>query len=164
MNLHHEMSFKIPPNNKEPRNPFFDDHNAVIVHILESQTADRRKKILKVGGGGSWRNLGGRLSSSSFFSSSSPSSSSSSATSWAFPSPGCRCHVRRKAGRGRGGSPKGGCGPSDPSRVRSHPCQIYLTSNGHPSHGQSLSRAVLMLFCRALLDVGVNDFRWFLMN
>ena len=149
MNLHHEMSFKIPPNNKEPRNSFFDDPNAIIVHILESQTADRRKKILKVGGGGSWRNLGGRLSSSSFFSSSSPSSSSSSssATSWAFPSPGCRCHVRRKAGgRGRGGwQPKGGWGPSsaDPSRVRSR-SQIYLASNGVLSNGH-LARVVQWL-------------------
>ena len=42
------------------------------------------------------------------------SSSSSSATSWAFPSPGRRCHVRRKAGLGRGGGAKGGWVGSHP--------------------------------------------------
>ena len=130
-------------------------------HHLASKPAEeheeRRSSILKIGGGRSWRNLRGcllllllplLLLLGHFL---------------AFPSPGCRCHVRRKAGRGRGGSisPKGGCGPSDPSRVRSHPCQIYLKGNGHPSHGQSLSRVVLMLFCRESFSLVFDELNRF---
>ena len=93
-------------------------------------------------------------------SSSSSSSSSSSATSWAFPSPGRRCHVRRKAGLGRVVAPRvDGWGPiPSPGPFKGAVPDIFC-SWPQPSRG-GLSLGI-SLFGEFFSFINSTNFTWF---